>query len=46
MKQTFGKVYDVHLQIETRAAWVFLCRGTLESRTGWPMLTWRSYLND
>ena len=38
--------YRAFFQEETKAAWKYLCRGTLETRTLWPIRTWKDYYND
>jgi hypothetical protein len=38
--------YRPFFQEETKAAWKYLCRGTLETRTLWPMRTWKDHYND
>jgi hypothetical protein len=38
--------YVAFFKEETKAAWKYLCRGTLETRTLWPIRTWKDYYND
>jgi hypothetical protein len=38
--------YRAFFQEETKAAWKYLCRGALETRTLWPIRTWKDYYND
>jgi hypothetical protein len=38
--------YRMFFQQETRAAWEYLCRSTLETRTLWPIRTWKDHYND
>jgi hypothetical protein len=38
--------YRAFISQETRAAWEHLCRSTLETRTLWPIRTWKDHYND
>jgi hypothetical protein len=38
--------YRAFFSQETRAAWEFLCRSTLETRTLWPIRIWKGHYND